>query len=295
MEFSTNHYENFGRSETPVGAAHPMPGRLTTATAGGPPQVIFIQAPRLKRSFDKYASMTVYILGWIQIGCGLMSIILGIANPLTCGLYGMIGYGIWGGLLYIAAGMFGIISAQRKTSHSIITHMVLTVISAVCALVQFALSVTSAYYDNLVYGCYYYTVSNEQSIDYAGTVAVDSLLAVFAFVQGVAAIMASALSCKVVCCSSAFKTINDTGNSQYVQGMGAGGVAYYSSPIATDQMAYPYSPASSHDVTLNMQNGKQTMTVGTSTDITNGVPSVNNAVQSSLAVSPPPYSIQHQY
>jgi len=67
-------------------------------------QIIFVQAPTFKRSFERYPSKVSFYLSCIQIGTGIMSIILGIANPLTCGMYGMVGIGIWGGLLVSFSG-----------------------------------------------------------------------------------------------------------------------------------------------------------------------------------------------
>jgi hypothetical protein len=62
---------------------------------GSGPQIIVVQAPRLRRSYESYAGTAVMILGLVQIFNGLGSLGLGIANPLTCGVYGMIGDGIW--------------------------------------------------------------------------------------------------------------------------------------------------------------------------------------------------------
>ena len=66
---------------------------------GSGPQIIVVQAPRLRRSYESYAGTAVMILGVVQIFNGLGSLGLGIANPLTCGVYGMIGDGIWCGVL----------------------------------------------------------------------------------------------------------------------------------------------------------------------------------------------------
>jgi hypothetical protein len=270
MEYSINMYANPHSGPAVVGSNLVDYAGATTSSvdqsagASNVPQIVFMQLPKLKRSFENYPSRVAFVFGCIQIFAGIMSVILGIANPLTCGLYGMVGIGIWGGILYIVAGVFGILSSHRKTSHMIITHMVLTVIAAVCALVQLALSVTSAYYDNLVYGCYDYHVVNEEIIDYAGTVAVDALLAVFAIVQGIAAILAAAISCKVVCCSSAFKPAAEStsGSSLYMQGMAApgapGSVVYVNSPYSSySPMAHPYFEESPQGgVAFTAQSGK---------------------------------------
>ena len=80
----------------------PQPSGDPETPGGAPPsthQVVFVQVPRMKRSFEHYSGRWAYMLGWVQMGAGVMSIILGIANPLTCGLYGMVGIGIWGGAL----------------------------------------------------------------------------------------------------------------------------------------------------------------------------------------------------
>lgn len=171
--------------------------------------VIIVQAPKLQRSFERYPSKAAVIFGAIQVSAGCASFILGIANAVTCASYGVLGFGLWCGVLFIIAGSFGIFSSKRKTTCMIVTHMVLSVISAVASSVQLSLAVAAAawdVYDLDYFGCYYFVGPYRPGsrVDPAGAVATSSLLAVCAIVEGVVAILGSAISCKVVCCSAAF-------------------------------------------------------------------------------------------
>ena len=76
-----------------------MDGRPATAAAAPPAQVIIVQAPKMERSFEAYPVRPVFLFSAMQISLGALSIILGIANPLTCGFWGFVGFGIWGGVL----------------------------------------------------------------------------------------------------------------------------------------------------------------------------------------------------
>lgn len=62
-------------------------------------QVIVIEAPRQKNQFSALYYEFVVVIGLIEIVVGLFSIALGIANPVQCGYFGVIGYGIWGGTI----------------------------------------------------------------------------------------------------------------------------------------------------------------------------------------------------
>jgi len=207
----------------------------TMSESAGCPHIIVVQAPTLKRSYETYASSAVFILGWVQVFTGVTSIALGIANPLTCGLYGMIGYGIWGGCLYVTAGVFGIFSSMRRTSPLIISHLTLSVISAGVAAIQLALGVVSAYYNRLgeEYSCLFYTVANQDRINNRGAVAVDALLASFGIIEGIVAIVAAAYSCRVMCCNSHFRAATHVesgqGHTGGLQGLPPGAVVYYAS------------------------------------------------------------------
>jgi hypothetical protein len=195
-------------------------------------QIIVVQAPRLRRSYDSYASTPILILGCAQIFNGLASLGLGVANPLTCGLYGMIGDGIWCGVLYIIAGVMGIVSSRRRSSCTVNTHLVLSVISAFCAIVEFCLNVVASTHDNHddyapVRLCYYYFVGSTtfmNNINVRGTIAVDALLCCFAGLELIVATIAAMLSCRVSCGSSEYKQFDTTS----VHGLPANSLVYTS-------------------------------------------------------------------
>jgi len=216
------------------------------------PPVIVVQAPRVRRSYESYAAMTVLIMGCIQIFIGITSLALGIANPLTCGLYGMIGDGIWGGVLYIITGVVGIISSRRRTTCMINSHMILCIISLISAAVELGLNAAAAVYDNPVIRgwpnapnstdtsisyfpfqwCVYYDTTNEYRINHRGTTAVDALLASFAILELIMAGVASLVSCKAICCNDDFThdTASATVGTPQIHGLPAGAVMYYMAP-----------------------------------------------------------------
>jgi len=221
------------------------------------PPVIVVQAPRVRRSYESYAALSVMIIGCVQIFIGITSLALGIANPLTCGLYGMIGDGIWGGVLYIITGVVGVVSSRRRTTCMINAHLVLCIISLISAAVELGLNATAAVVDNpnirgwpnsrngtddtsIVYypqWCYYYDTTNENHINYRGTTAVDALLASFAILELIMAGIASLLSCKVICCNEDFShDMNSaTVGPPQIHGLPAGAVMYYMAPNAKYQ------------------------------------------------------------
>lgn len=168
------------------------------------------------------------VLGCVQLFCGIANLALGIANAVVCGFLGSIGYGIWGSVLCFAAGVSGLVAGCGHSSARVLTHMVLSVIAAVSATVQLAMSVNSAvvdydtekkvggwwsFFPNQIsytsqwnffatYGC-----SGDQRDMYAtrgggidGPTTTDALLASFAIIQGIVAVIAAVLACRATVC-----------------------------------------------------------------------------------------------
>lgn len=90
-----------GRFEHPASHTTTNPGRDARQHQQSQPQqqVIVIEAPRQKNQFSALYYEFVIVIGLIEIVVGLFSIALGIANPIQCGYFGVIGYGIWGGII----------------------------------------------------------------------------------------------------------------------------------------------------------------------------------------------------
>src|SRR6218665_2243477 len=99
MDFSNNSFAVPYNCATPEGNAWANYSSGAGPPSAAPPQVVIVEAPKLRRSFDGYASPAALTLGFVQVCLGVLSISLGIANPLTCGLYGMVGFGIWCGVI----------------------------------------------------------------------------------------------------------------------------------------------------------------------------------------------------
>lgn len=165
-------------------------------------------------------------LGAGQLFCGIAALALGIANAIICGLFGSIGYGIWGSLIYFAAGTTGILAAARQTRCMVTSHMILSIIAAAAAAVQLGfgagaavfdyvalkvskhdanqLTVLSSYSSGLDYffmfGCTTQQRNTYWTYQSSGPTVTDSLLAAFAIIQGILAILSAVYSCRICVC-----------------------------------------------------------------------------------------------
>jgi hypothetical protein len=165
-------------------------------------------------------------LGAGQLFCGIAALALGIANAIVCGLLGSIGYGIWGSLIYFAAGITGILAAARQTRCMVTSHMILSIIAAAAAAVQLGMGAGSAVFDNValkvarnnpdqqqvlssyssgldyffMFGCTTQQRNTYWTFQSTGPTVTDSLLASFAVIQGVLAILSAVYSCRICVC-----------------------------------------------------------------------------------------------
>jgi hypothetical protein len=167
-------------------------------------------------------------LGAAQLFGGIAALALGIANAILCGLLGSIGYGIWGSLIYFAAGITGIIAAARQTRGSVGANMILSICAAATAAVQLGMGAGSAVFDHNAlkmskmdgYGSEFQVLNGYSSgLDYfflfgctikqrdtywtyqaTGPTVTDSLLASFAVIEGLVAILSAIYSCRICFC-----------------------------------------------------------------------------------------------
>jgi hypothetical protein len=165
-------------------------------------------------------------LGSVQLFCGIAALALGIANAIVCGMLGSIGYGIWGSLIYFAAGSFSIVAFVRQTRCAVGTNMILSIVAACTAAVQLGMGAGSAVADyaglkvsrgtdsldaalwNYHSGLDYFVLfgcSDKQRDTYwtwqaSGPTVTDALLASFGCISGIIAIVSAIYSCRICVC-----------------------------------------------------------------------------------------------
>lgn len=145
-------------------------------------------------------------LGITQMTIGIICFILNIVLlGLNGGLFfpSYVGYGIWGGILFIVAGLLQVLSANiTENKGLVIGTMVMSIISACDCAVVLALGIIEAYNGAVIRKQFY-----SYSSDYLytlGTVqlAFGIIMAILAVVEASVAIATSALCCRSVCCKS---------------------------------------------------------------------------------------------
>lgn len=163
----------------------------------------------------------MFIIGFILIFIAIADLAVGIANAVICGMLGSVGYGIWGSVFCFIAAITGIVASQSRTTSSIVTHMVFAILAAVSATVQLGMGAGSAVADHYLIRGYFYNsaradssgsflffqnfgCSNTQRDSYYtganGPTVTDALLASFAIIQGIFAIITAAFSCRATFC-----------------------------------------------------------------------------------------------
>ncbi|XP_070538158.1 membrane-spanning 4-domains subfamily A member 4D-like [Ptychodera flava] len=152
-----------------------------------------------------FASRATMVFGIFQIIFGGICVILGItAIVIQCQLREA-GIGIWCGVMFALAGVFGLLASFKKTNAMIITTMVLSIIAATMAGSACITNIIAAAIEQECYyhyrNYYYFCESN-----YGGRVAVDSILAVVTLAELVIAILQSVFCCAAYCCNQTSST-----------------------------------------------------------------------------------------
>lgn len=168
---------------------------------------------------------TLLGLALVLLFCGMANMALGIANAVVCGFMGYIGYGIWGSVICIIAAFSGIIASRKRNQSAVVAHMVLVIIAALSATVQLAMGTGSGVVDHAVFKAHRnestpYGRGGLSVLDYrrnivynadrrcadsgwmtgGGPIATDALLACFAAIQGIIAVLSAAFSCRASVC-----------------------------------------------------------------------------------------------
>jgi len=175
------------------------------AIQGGYPVPMYAY-PNLPTVYGSYQCRKSRNLGIIQIVVGALCIVFNsVAIPFDA-MLSPVAVGIWGGILFIVTGSFGISAAKLRTKCKITTYMVLCLVSAACTVALFLCAVLSAAFQGQYYfhchnsgGHYYYDYFDCQAV----AIAMNSVLAVLAVAEALAATWGSVLCCKVYgCCNT---------------------------------------------------------------------------------------------
>ena len=99
---------------------------------GQPGQTIVIQSAPTgvgNRVYESYPAKASNIFGGIQLGIGILLIILNIVALCIDAYLAEVGHGIWCGIFFILTGAFGIAAGKTRTMCPIITFMVLSIVA----------------------------------------------------------------------------------------------------------------------------------------------------------------------
>jgi len=171
--------------------------------SGQPVQMYAYNSPPVV--YGNYNSKQSMGLGVTQVVVGVICIVINAIGIAFGSLLAVVSIGIWGGIMFIISGSFGISAAKWRTKCKVIAFMVLCIISAAITVPLFICAVMGAaldgYYENCysLYYNYYRRSYNCQEISHVA-VAMNAVLASLAIVQAIAAIWGSAICCKAACC-----------------------------------------------------------------------------------------------
>jgi len=211
----------------PAGQNSPMMITPPNGQPAGHPQrpaMIVIQAGHPVQSFA-YADLPIVYGSYpskISLSLGIFQIVIGA----LCIVFNVVGYyyhatmsgprtGVWGGIMFLWSGVFGICSAKYKTKRQITIFMIYSIISAPISGVLLICSVVGVVYqDHIVYDCvdgFCFKWYSTQDV----AVAMNVMLAILAAVELPAAIWGSVLCCKVLGCCSSTNSQQNTSSEQY--------------------------------------------------------------------------------
>jgi hypothetical protein len=159
---------------------------------GHPVQMFTVSPP--SNNYEKYLSKQSHGLGITQVIVGvlygLLNIIVTIIIPATITSMGM-----WGPatILFIISGAFGISASKLRTKCKIVTFMVLSIISAVVAILLLAGAIAG-----------FVIAANstiaEHSDVFTFVISVNFVTTILTLTEAVSCLWGSVLGCKVACC-----------------------------------------------------------------------------------------------
>jgi len=201
---------NYPQPTVSAGAASMGPTANTANPT--PPVIIMVQAPApMKPKVDyakRFPKKFMILLSSIQLVMGALAIltqIIGLSTRYPDAHY--VGTGIWCGIFYALAGLFGIIASLKTSFGTIVTFMVMTIIASVFCL---PLLITSSLSTAFTRYSYHYDGLKH---------AMFAIQIVISLVQAGAAIASSIMTCKAVC--SCCRPMRENGVVYYINNGGA--------------------------------------------------------------------------
>jgi hypothetical protein len=223
-------------SDIPAGFNSPMTAVPCNIPGGHNPPVIQMQAgyplqmyayPKPATVYGSYLSKRSRSLGIAHITIGALCIVFNAVGIGFDAILSVASIGIWGGILFIVTGAFGISAAKLRTKCKITTFMVLCIVSAavtialfVCAVMGATIQGNEGYYSYICRSYYYYDYYYSNACRNVA-IAMNSLLAILAVAAAIPAIWGSVLCCKVYGCCKASETQIMMSQEQYA-GMSGG-------------------------------------------------------------------------
>jgi len=219
-----------------------------------------VQQTRTFEATTFYKSKQSLINGIFQILIGAFCLLFNVVALIMAGSGGSGGSGIWGGLLFVVTGSFGIVSAKTKRKCFIVTFMVFCIISAIITAIAFILFISgmalglsvrcSSSRTSYDYGSEYSSGSGSGSVDCGSLrimAAIFGFMAFLTFAEVVFALWGSILCCQVTCCGKPHTVVTagqpyqpvQGGTTQVVFAPPQAGQAYY--PVASYPAQQPYS------------------------------------------------------
>lgn len=181
---------NIPQSVIPDGV--PSMGQPQNIANPTPPVIIMVQAPApMKPKIDygkRFPKNLMLTLSSIQLVMGCLAVItqiIGLSTRYPDAHY--VGTGIWCGIFYGLAGLFGIIASLKPSFSSIVTFMVMTIIASVfCIPLLISSSISTAVSNG------YYRYDRLKHAMFA-------IQIVISLMEAGAAIGSSVMTCKAVC------------------------------------------------------------------------------------------------
>ena len=162
---------------------------------------------------ESYQPKAAGIIGVLHVICGLIafSTAIGlIVNNTRYYGFGMVGTGIWSSVFFFISGGLSIGSARNSNSCLIISTMIMSIFSAICAGILVIFSGLGLGIDE----CYSYYY-NQNHCDDTVLVAMNGLQLVAGITEIVLAITSSSLSCKATCCRGKLDTTAPSSRVMY--------------------------------------------------------------------------------
>ncbi|XP_072041735.1 uncharacterized protein [Amphiura filiformis] len=231
----------------PVGPQQPAVIQLQTVHTCNHTTTSSTSNGRVTDSYNKKAAVTT---GKLQICCGALLVVLGIV-ALSTGSYYRLAWNIWGGIcVYVPSGILGVVSKNQNRC-LIISYMVMSIMSAVCAggqIIYDSIAAT-AQSQEICQFSYDYGYYECRSASLTRVVVVHALAAVIGFIEMIAAIVASAYCC----CGSCGATAGENTVIHYAQAYPGGQVtivtpgSYASGPaVINPSQSYGMGPYNTH-------------------------------------------------